>query len=302
MTKMLNRIINSIREDLGYPSSLLQMLKQHPEIRVELLNPSPCISAGSIPLWHELGSSPVMHWPRRNPGALMGWRATNGHYESFQIERPEYAQIGRQEILKNWSCDITDVHGFSASKSELHNFKSTDAMVETNSRTMIDEISHEKLTKNLAHREIRIIHSSDTSDHFTRYLWDDRLFLMNSGGSHHFSAAKYIAARLPEAVTLNGKLYVYSLNAAAIASLRRDFEMFVISDKVEIFSTFLDAMRAFKATWLWHPMVRPFENTRAILLPKHELRSMRVATELRKADVLDFGTHLANLAAHQAPH
>lgn len=302
MNAILKRVFNSIREDFGYPASLLQMLIQYPNIRVELLAPHSCISAESVPLWHELGSFPVMHWPRRDRGVLMGWRASSGnYYESFQLERSEYAQIGHQEIVKNWTCDITEVHGFSASKSELRNFKSTDAMVEANSSDMIDEISHEKLANNLAHREIRIIHCSGTSDHFTRYLWDDRLFLMNSGGSHHFAAAKYIAARLPETVALHGKLYIYSLNAVAIASLRRDFEMFVISDEGEIFNAFLDAMRAFKASWLWHHMVRPFENTRAILLPKREARSMRVATELRKLGILDFGAYLANLAARQTP-
>ena len=178
----------------------------------------------------------------------------------------------------------------------------TDAMVEANSRDMIDEISVAKLDKNLAHSEIRIIHKHDTSDHFTRYLWDGRLWLMNSGGSHHFAAAKYIAARLGQRVTLTGNLHTYSLNAIAIASLRRDFEMFVISDEAEICNAFLDAMRTFKATWLWHHMPRPYGNTRAILLPRSEPRSMRVAAALRRAGVVDFGAYLTEIAARQSKH
>ncbi|WP_189836603.1 DUF6685 family protein [Sulfuriferula sp. AH1] len=300
MHPLLNTIYNSIRKDSGFPVSLMRLLEQHPDIRVELSDPAPCIAAASVVPWHELGTPPVLDWPRRNRGDLTGWKATGDHYESFQLHRPEYDQIGQREIMDNWVCDITDVHGFSTSKSELRDFTSTDKMVETNSRDMIDEISHAKLTKNLAHSEIRIIHTNNTTDHFTRYLWDGRLFLMNNGGSHHFAAAKYIAARLPENVTLRGKLYTYSLNAIAIASLRRDYEMFVISDKTDISCAFDDAMRAFKATWLWHHIPRPYENAKAILLPKSEARSMRVAAALRQAGVVDLGIFLDDLAASQS--
>lgn len=300
MHPLLNTIYDGIREDLGFPASLMRLLEQRHDIRVELGDPAPCIAATSVVPWHELGATPVLHWPRRNRGVLMGWKAAGGHYESFQLHRPEYGQIGQREIMDNWVCDITDVHGFSTSKSELRDFASTDKMVETNSRDMINEISHAKLAKNLAHSEIRIIHSDNTTDHFTRYLWDGHLFLMNDGGSHHFAAAKYIAARLPESVTLRGKLYTYSLNAIAIASLRRDYEMFVISDESAISCAFHDAMRAFKATWLWHHLPRPYENAKSILLPKSEARSMRVAAALRQAGVVDLGIFLVDLAASQS--
>jgi len=76
--------------------------------------------------------------------------------------------------------------------------------------------------------------------------------------------------------------------------------MFVISDEAEIANAFLDAMRTFKATWLWHHMPRPYESTRAILLPKSEPRSMRVAEVLRRADALDFGAYLAQIVAGQS--
>lgn len=229
----------------------------------------------------------------------MGWKQRDRHsYGSFISHRPEYAQIGQQQIDDHWECDITDVHGFAGSKSELRDFASTDQMVEAKSRDLIDAITHEKLANNLDHREIRIIHSPG-SDFFCRYSWDGRLFLMNGGGSHHFAAAKYIAARLPKAVALRGRLYTRSLNALAIASLRRDFEMFVISNDTPISLGFHDAMEAFRATWLWHPLPRPFRGAKAVLLPKAERRSMQVAGLLRQAGVADLGAHLAHLAAIQ---
>jgi hypothetical protein len=303
MREFLHTIINGLREELGQPVSLVNVLSTYPQIRVGLGEPSPCIDADSVPRWHELGTYPVLEWPRKDCGVLTGWKVDRDQqWRSFQIERPEYAQLGQREITPAWSCDITAIHGFAASKSNLAAFISTDEMVEKNSPEMIDDISRAKLTHNLAHNEIRILNSPGTSDHFKRYRWDGRLWLVNDGGSHHTAAAKYIAARLSESVKLTGKLYTYSLNPAAVASLRRDFEMFVISDEdATISCDFFDAMRAFKATWLSHPLPRPYERARAVLLPKSEWRSMRVASEFRKVGIADLGSFLTGLAARQSP-
>ncbi|WP_440030490.1 DUF6685 family protein, partial [Chromobacterium amazonense] len=98
---------------------------------------------------------------------------------------------------------------------------------------------------------------------------------------------------------LCGRLYVYELNGGAVAALRRDFEMFVISDEAAIANAFHEAMRSFKATWLWHPMPRPYEKARAILLPRTEKRSLRVAKALRDAGMLDFGAYLTTIVGNQ---
>lgn len=296
MRALLKTALDGFKEDIGHPVSLLRLIDAQPQIRVSLDAPMPCIDAQSIVPWHELGRHDPLDWPRRGRGTLMGWKRDRFGYGSFALHRPEFSEIGLCVTTEDFACDITDVHGFCASKSELRDFASTDCMVERNAREMIDEISHEKLAKNLAHTEIRIIHSPG-SDYFGRYRWDGRLFLMNSGGSHHFAAAKYIAARLSQPVALVGRLYTYSLNAVAIASLRRDFEMFVISDDTPVSLGFHRAMGAFGVTWLWLPLPRHFANARAILLPRSERRAARVAAVLRAAGVADLGAHLSQLAA-----
>ena len=67
----------------------------------------------------------------------------------------------------------------------------------------------------------------------------------------------------------------------------------------EATEAFFDAMRAFRATWLWHPLPRPYERARAVLLPKDEASSMRVAVELRRAGIADLGAHLSALCVRQ---
>jgi hypothetical protein len=230
----------------------------------------------------------------------MGWKYTSGRYCSFELYRPELADFGCCETTEQWTCDIQNVVGVSASKSELDKFASLDDMVEKNSPEMINEISEAKLCKNLAHSEIRIFHNSDTSDHFARYQWDGRVFLMNSGGSHHFAAARYIASRIAQQVPLKGKLRTYSINDAAVGILCRDFDVYAISDEEEISNRFHDAMESFKATYLLHDMLRPHNKAKVILLPKNDARSVRVSKALREAGVTDLGHHFAALCTRQS--
>ena len=302
MQAILMSLVDSIREDLGRPVQLLRLLADAPQMHATLDTLPMCIAATSVPKWHELGAYSPLQFPHRKRGLLLGWKESGSRWESFYLERPEYAQIGHVETAESWSVDLTAIDGFGASKSDLYAFTSTDEMVESNSREMIREITPESLASNLAHSEIRIIHQPGASDHFARYLWDGRLWLQNGGGSHHTAAAKYIAARLGRPVTLTGLLRTYSLNEPAIASLRRDFEMFVINDDDPLVANaFFQAMRSFRATWLWHTLPCPYQGgTKAILLPRSEGRSMRVAAELYKAGFANLGAHLVGLAAKQA--
>jgi hypothetical protein len=293
--------IDEIFVTFGVPARLKRLLAQHPEICASVVDGRCSIAHSSVARWDKFGSDTRSVYQRRPAGRLLGWRHTGPYYGSFELERDYLTQLSERTIIEGWVCDISDVHGFSASKSKLEDFMSMDAMVESNSREMIDEISQSKLKKNLAHDEIRIIHDkSRTSDHFQLYDWDKRLFLMNSGGSHHFAAAKYIAARLGQKVPLQGKLYRDRLNAVAVRAMNAEFEIFALNDDAPLSNEFSAAMRQFRATWLWSFLPVPYtHDMRAIFLPKSEKQSRRVARELRQAGAFDVGAHLQALCAGQ---
>ncbi|HCF2896160.1 TPA: hypothetical protein NID31_006287, partial [Pseudomonas aeruginosa] len=143
--------------------------------------------------------------------------------------------------------------------------------------------------------EIRILHREDPSDHFACYRWDGRLFLMNSGGSHHFAAARYIASRLRHSVPLQGRLKVYGLNSASVGSLARDFEIFALRDDPAGYMAFHDAMRAYGAAYLHRRLPRPYDDCRAVFLPRGDVRSLRVAAVLQELGFFDLGDHLQEL-------
>lgn len=206
-------------------------------------------------------------------------------------------QVG---VIDSWQCDISEVDGFTSSKSDLANFQSTDQMVETNSREMIDRIDASKLAQNLAHDEIRILHRKDSSDHFMRFAWDGRLLLANSGGSHHLAAAKYIAKRLNQQVDLSSRLLTYSLNVQAVESLCRDFDMVVVDDSPTVWNEMFDALRAFRATWFHHKLPRQAGRHSVILLPTSHPRSRKAAIELRCSGTPYLNELLGDLIEQQA--
>ena len=299
MNSLLKTLFNGVLEDMGYPVSLSRLLKIEPGIRFNLARPASSIAASSVIRWQDFGKHPALNWPRRPCGEMLGWQWSGGRYSSFVVQRPEFESLAQRHDVPLWRCDISRVDGFSGSKSRLEDFTSTDDMVETNSIQMIDRIDDDKLAENLAHHEIRILHDPSTSDHFQYCAWDRRVFLMNSGGSHHLAAAKYLAVRLHRRVPIAGKLVSYSLNSTAIEALCRDFDIFVFKDDAEHLNAFHDAMCSLRATWLWLPLPHPYDEGRAVFFPRTQPRSIRASESLRQANLFDLGRHLLDQVTGQ---
>jgi hypothetical protein len=206
----------------------------------------------------------------------------------------------RHTVVDAFTCDLQDVHGFAASKSKLESFRSMDEMVQTNSKEMIGDVSAVGLRKNLAHDEIRLLREKPT-DWLQIYQWDQRLYVVNAGGSPHLAAAKYIAARIRMAVPLRAPLHYYWIDSNAVVLLRDDYDIYLVSDKPELANAFFDAMKSCCATWLWHEVPQPYKETRAIFLPRREALSMRVSLAFRNAGFVELGQHFDDVARSNMP-
>ncbi|CJL91587.1 Uncharacterised protein [Streptococcus pneumoniae] len=275
----------------------MKLIKSPVKLNSPIQETAKGIGAGAVVRWHDFGSLIYERGIYRDK--LNGWThcRTYGRYGSTSIECAPLLRVGSEMQIQRWRCDIQQVDGFSASKSELKEFATMDDMVVRNSPEMIDEISPAKLAKNLAWDEIRIISHVD-HDYFATWAWDGRVFLMNSGGSHHFAAAKYIAARLEQPVELTGTYKIYGLCEQAITELRREYGMFVLSHEPDAWLGFNEAMARFKATYYWKTLPRPHNHQRcAIFLPLKEKRSAMVARILKENNFQDLGAYLAGLAA-----
>jgi hypothetical protein len=290
-------VVDVLREEFGHPSTLVNLIAREPSLNMPLVEYEKGISSSEVVKWNEFGN---LSYERSRPSkhSLNGWGycpGANRNYGSVSVRREDLLNLGTTREVKGWNCDIQDVDGFSASKSDLRMFKSMDAMVEKNSKKMIDEITPEKLAKNLAWDEIRII-SREDHDYFQTWSWDGRVFLMNSGGSHHFAAAKYIAKRLNIKVPLKGRYRVHGINQVALESLTRDFDIFVMSSHHRHQMGLHKAMMSFKATYYWKDLPRPYSDQCAVFLPKTEKRSAKVAEILRASAFQDLGRYLKDLS------
>ncbi len=299
MWNRLELIYDFARERLGNPLTLRRLLENQPDLRTDLDEPRKDVAAESVVKWHEWGRVHRPHQFHNPPGELLGFRYSADGYRSFREVHEELVNFGSSESFENWRCDIQCVSGLAASKSSLTRFTTLDELVETNSREMISPVTEEQLRVNLAHDEIRIVNHAKTSDHFARYLWDSRLFLINGGGSHHFSAARYIAARLGISVPLRGRLLIHSINPLSLEILLRKFDCFLIRDDLKASYQFNNAMMRFRATYLSHPMPAPYGGKGCIFLPKSEPRSAKVSSILRSAGFFDIGAFLRGLISEQ---
>lgn len=301
---LIQAISDHVRESLGNPVRVRRLLGDRPDFKADLIKPENNIDMERVPAWHHLGQT-GWGWGvgDRRGGAgfeLMGWRTVGNHHSSFTASCPALSNLVRRTDADRWACDLQDIHGFAASKSKLETFSSTDQMVETNSREMIADVSAAGLRKNLAHDEIRLLREVPT-DWLEVHQWDRRMYVVNDGGSHHLAAAKYIAARIQAPVPLVAPLRYYSIDDAAVALLRATYDVYLVNDKPGLSSDFLDAMKSAGATWLWHDLPRPYENARAIFLPRTETLSMRVSEAFREAGYVDLGQHLEEVARSGAP-
>lgn len=282
---------------LGRPASFSHMLEREHSLRYELVDQPRSIAASEVVRWQDWGKPSHTNGMSRAAGELFGWKAEGSEYRSYRHCIQALANIGSTETLEHWKCEIQDVAGLSASKSELRDFSSLDEMAESRARYLLDDITLENLKTSLDWQEIRIFHRESTCDHLAIHQWDGRLFLMNSGGSHHFAAGRYLAVRLGVEVPLHATLRIHRLSRTAVMELLEEYEVFALADEPEAYMMFMDAMRGFRAGFLWCALPRPYEHGRAVLLPRKDTRSMQIATLLHQTGHADLGAHLLDISA-----
>ena len=175
----------------------------------------------------------------------------------------------------------------SASKSPLEDFTDLDGFAEARCRGHLDDPSPDNIARNLAHGEVRIMQPG-RGDYFLFHGWDGRICLINSGGSHHFATARYLAGVARQPVELKGMLKGYLLNPAAVNALTEVYELFAITRDPLLWDELFEAMRALQATWYAGDQPRPHSKGR----PRADRRSMTVASALRQTGVPDLGSYL----------
>ncbi|ENX24876.1 hypothetical protein F892_00026 [Acinetobacter vivianii] len=152
-----------------------------------------------------------------------------GNYNIEDIQELSHylKSIFIKKTIKAHTIDISDINGFSASKSPLNDFINMTHFVEQRCLKYF-EVTEDYLEKNLAWKEIKIINQKHTSDHFRMHGWSDKLFLINDGGSHHLASAQYIASRLNTQVSITGRLDLISLDRTGLNNFLKIYSSILI--------------------------------------------------------------------------
>ena len=296
----IRNLVSAIREELGTPVRITELLLGRPDLRIDLSEPAhPSINALDATSWHKLCPQHPM-----GKGYATGWRysKTTHSYESYITKIAGYDRMGQRKVVDDWSCDIRDVHGVGASKSNLSAFKSLSDMAIATSPDLVREVSLDALERNLAHENIGARHNPQSSDHFEFNLWSPHVYLNNSGGSHHFAAAKHIAEELGEPVILRRKAVANLLDAGAVMATLKEYEMFAIPGEVRFANELHEALASYRAGYFMHPLPDPFSNANVILLPRDDARSMQVAQTFRECGATSVGEQLARIARECVLH
>lgn len=302
MNKIIQAISDTVRRTLRQPVHVERFLAKRPDFRVPMVRRSNSIDFDSVPKWHTFGETGGCTGPAGARQAILsGWRREGSRYSDFRVAGPALNNLVKKIVVDDWRCDLQDLHGFANSKSDLRTFVSTDEMVVSNSQEMIDDVSMAGLLANLAHDEIRVTGARPGSDWLQVTQWDGRMFVVNDGGSHHLAAAKYIAARIQAPVTLSAPLHYHSLDANAVAALRAEYDVYVVSHESEVSNLFFTAMADDGVTWFWRDMPEPYWGERAIFLPRAEPMSLNVSQAFRAAGFEELGAHLAEVASRDIP-
>lgn len=287
-------LLATLRWTLGRPAAVPQVIATTPGLEGNLDLPRRSVHVASVPAWHD--------WPDtfgQAHATFLGWGRDRGEYVGQTWCLAAFGDLVACTEIPDWKCDIQAVDGLAASKSDLSAFATLERFIEVSRPGLLTPATPQKLEELLSHYEIRVLHDPSASDSFVQYLWDGRIFLLNSGGSHHFAAARYLAARLVVPVPLQGHMRMYRIHADAVDSLSRAYGMYVFAGDPVANNAFHDAMRRDGVTYLQRDMPRPYLGQRLILLPIKEARSRAVSEHLASAGIPDLGSHLRGLLRSQ---
>lgn len=278
MGTIFDFIVDSIQEEFLHPAGFIRKIKTHPQLQILLKIPPTTAN-----------SDQIIHWNRWD-NATFDKKYTLNIMKKYGLTQqyiPELEYLVTVHEVENWRCDIRDVDCLGASKSNLSLFKTIDDFATTVNHNLVSDISEQNLNKNLRWEGGRILDSPT----FYCYAWDNkRIHLSNSGGSHHFSAARYLALQLNKKIPICGKQYTFHLNPQSVISLLNQFDLFSIDNKHWLF--IIDECEQFGAPVGFYPAPQPFYNQTIIFLPRNNKRSMRISKLFKQIELFDFSLFL----------
>ena len=184
-------------------------------------------------------SEEFYRWDRLNFNAVR-WSFSKYGARRANCKIKELRQLIEEKNINSYEVELNQVVGLSNSKNNLSSVGNLDEFAIKYCSNYINDLSENRLNEMLSHKEIRIIHAEAYGDFFKRFSWREGIFLINNGGSHHFSAARYIAARLNKKIILKGRMVDCKLSKFAIERLMDKYTIFLIEKNMYLKGSLLE--------------------------------------------------------------
>lgn len=300
MLNFIAKMIESVwHETTDNPSRIRQFFFDNIGDYYLDIQESKSINLNDVIKWHEFGWG---RFDRNRIDSARMWHKENSHIVCDKVHIHQISRIGNPpRKVDSYTCDIQCIKGFSASKSDLSKYTCMHEMATSGSPEMVEPINERKMLENLRWSEIRIINQENSSDKLVKHSWDKRIFLSNSGGSHHFASARYIADQLNNEVLVGGRLVEHSIDRQAVIQLIESYFLYALKIELGTEYSLAKQLADFKVKFaiIDLPKGSPLY-AGCILLPKDELRACRVAETLEELNFFNLGQHLMNLASSQS--
>lgn len=286
-----------IRAACGQPVRMEEWLASLPaEQVVPVMEPtSASIDQADVHWWDKFG------YIKRPTGSTLRafrlWSPDSHGYTCRLVEHPALQALGTQERLESVTLDIRDIQGLGAGKGIEDGYDSLDAFATQACANLITPVAAATLQKNLDWSEVRITDPGG-GDFFVAFTWDGRIFLANSGGSHHFSAARYLALQLGTPVPLTAALYIHGIHLPALKELGREYALFAVPHEPRIYNAFHVAMQTYRFPYGIASITPSIATHKAVFLPKADPRTAHLAALFREAGLMDLSALLFRLANH----
>lgn len=154
--KLASRVREEVLHKLGRPARLEGVIASGQLVAHPITSPANTFWTRSVVNWEDWMDESLSSYPSRPYTLDYREPGYNRRLESNPILVPEVEQLIHEEIIPDFSCNITDIRGISASKSGEHDIRDIDEFPPLRCPELAEPVTEERLRKNMRHGEIRL--------------------------------------------------------------------------------------------------------------------------------------------------
>lgn len=175
------------------------------------------------------------------------WILTTNYYRKYNQEVKNIDLCHKKYITdetknEKFICNIIEITGIQSSKDNGNEVENLTDFALRYCKNLISKENPKNMYYNLNWEYYNNIKE------YYKLDWSNDIFWMNSGGSHHFSAARYLSMKLNIPITLYGSLSTFAINPELVSILNKRWDLFIFQ-KNQLSTHSLKALELFNCSY-----------------------------------------------------